>query len=241
MHFPFEEICLEPGNFADSLKGLRIVHLCDLHISKKTDPSYLRQLIIKINELHPDLVVFTGDIIKNFAFKLRMQLSALKGLHAPAYYVSGNHDYFFGLKALKRELALSHISCLDNACAHLIINDTPLQVLGFSNKATLSKKEKRPIKSLLHSLDEAVSTILLAHQPKDIGYANDVRIDIMLSAHTHNADAYVFSKILKKYQPYYKGLYIKGKTLLYVSSGLSTSPFQLKRHTQAQIPVYTIT
>ncbi|PHR55608.1 MAG: hypothetical protein COA44_10190 [Arcobacter sp.] len=241
MHFPFKEVSLEPGNFADSLKGLRIVHLCDLHISKKTDPTYLHQLIIKINELHPDLVLFTGDIIKSFAFKLRVQLSALKGLHAPAYYVSGNHDFFFGLKALKRELALSHITCLDNACAHLIINETPLQVLGLSNKSALSKKDKRPIKALFSSLDEEISTILMAHQPNDINLIKNYRIDILLSAHTHNADAYPFAKFLKKYRPYYKGLYIKEKTLLYVSSGLNASPFQLKRNTQAEIPVYTIT
>ena len=240
MTFPFNEVALSPGNFADELKGLRIVQLCDLHISKKTDPSYLHQLIIKINECKPDLVVFTGDIIKHFAFRLRVQLSALKGLDAPAFYVSGNHDYFFGLKALKRELSLCHITCLDNACAHLIINNVPLQILGLSNKRHTSKKDKRPLKALFNTLNEEISTILLAHQPTDIHLTKDYRIDIQLSAHTHNADAYPFHALLKKYQPYYKGLYTQGKTLLYVSTGLSTSPFQLKRHAQAEIPIFTI-
>jgi len=240
MHFPFNEISLLPGNFADELKGLRIIQLCDLHISKKTDPSYLHQLIIKINEREPDLVVFTGDLIKSFAFKLRVQLSALKGLDAPAYYVSGNHDYFFGLNALKRELALVSIFCLDNKCAHIIINNIPLQIVGLADRFSKIKAHKRPIKELFSSLNEEVSTILLAHQPKDIEFVHPYRIDIMLSAHTHNADAYPFHALLKKYQPYYKGLYTRGKTLLYVSSGLNTSPFQLKRHTIPEIPVFTI-
>lgn len=240
MHFPFSEISLSPGNFADSLKGLRIIQLCDLHISKKTDPAYLHQLILKINEKNPDLVLFTGDIIKTFAFKLRVQLSALKGLHAPAYYVSGNHDFFFGLRTLRRELSLSNIACLDNACAHLIINNTPLQVLGLSNRSFRTKKERRPVKELFSSLDEGTSTILIAHQPNDIEFSKAYRIDIQLSAHTHNADAYPFHALLKKYQPYYKGLYTKGRTLLYVSSGLSTSAFQLKRHSLREIPVFTI-
>jgi predicted MPP superfamily phosphohydrolase len=240
MHFPFIEVALSPGNFADTLKGLRVIQLCDLHISKKTDPAYLHQLISKVNEKSPDIVVFTGDIIKDFAFKLRIQLAALKGLHAPAFYVSGNHDFFFGLRTLRRELALSSISCIDNACAHLIINDTPLQIAGLSNRSVRNKKEKRPVKELFSSLDEAISTILLAHQPNDIEFCKDYRIDIQFSAHTHNADAYPFHALLKKYQPYYKGLYTKGRTLLYVSSGLNTSPFQLKRHTLAEIPVFTI-
>ena len=240
MHFPFIDISLSPGNFADAFKGLRIIQLCDLHISKKTDPAYLHQLISKVNEKNPDMVVFTGDIIKDFAFKLRVQLGALKGLHAPAYYVSGNHDFFFGLRTLRRELALSNIACIDNACVHLIINDTPLQIVGLSNRPIRNKKNKRPTKELFSTLDEGVSTILLAHQPNDIEFSKDYRIDIQLSAHTHNADAYPFHALLKKYQPYYKGLYTKGRTLLYVSSGLNTSPFQLKRHSLAEIPVFTI-
>jgi len=241
MHFPFNEISLSLGNFSDSLKGLRIIQLCDLHICEKTEPEYLHQLIIKINEHNPDLVLFTGDIIKNFAYKLRLQLSALKGIHAPAYYVSGNHDLFFGRNRLKRELAISNITCIDNACVHLIINNTPLQILGFAQNFSLLKKEKRPIKMLLSSLNEDISTILLSHQPKDLELVQGFRVDLQLSAPTHNADAYVFHNFLKKHQPYYKGAYIKGKTLLYVSTGLNVSPFQLKRKSSAEIPVITIT
>jgi len=241
MNFPFKEITLTPGNFADELKGLRIVQLSDLLISKKTTLAYLHQLVIKINELHPDLIFFTGDIIQNFASTLRAQLSTFKALDAPAYYVSGNHDFFYGLKTLKRELTCSNVSCIDNACVHLILNNTPLQILGLADRFSKIKAHNRPIKELFSALDENVSTILLAHQPKDIEFIKEHRIDIVLSAHTHNADAYPFHALLKKYQPYYKGLYIKGKTLLYVSSGIHSSYFQLKRKSLAEIPVFTIT
>lgn len=240
MQFPFKEIELSPGNFSDSLKGLRIVQLSDLLIGKKTDPRYLHQLVIKINELRPDLVLFTGDIIQNFAFKLRLQLSVFKELEASAYYVSGNHDFFYGLNTLKRELVACDIACIDNRCVHLIINNTPLQILGLADRFSKIKAHKRPIKELFSSLKEEVSTILIAHQPKDVQFVQGYRIDIMLSGHTHNADAYPFHALLKKYQPYYKGLYIKGKTLLYVTSGLQSSAFQLKRKSLAEIPVFTI-
>jgi len=240
MHFAFNEVTLYPGNFADELKGLRIVQLCDLHITAKTELSYLHQLIIKVNEQKPDLVFFTGDLINGFAFKLRRHIDALKGLDAPAYFVSGNHDTFFGLRTLKRELALINIACVDNACAHLIFNNIPLQIVGLSDISLKLSKDKRPIKTLLSSLDESISTILLSHQPKDLELIGNYRIDIQLSAPTHNADAYAFHALLKKYQPYYKGLYTKGKTLLYVSSGLKSSPFQLKRKSQSEIAVLTI-
>ncbi len=240
MHFPFKHISLTPGNFSDALKGLRIAQLSELHICTKTDPNYLHQLITKLNEQEVDLVVFTGDIIKSFASKLRTQLHALKGLEAPAYYVSGNHDTFFGLEILKKELAHCHIYCIDNKCVHLIFNNTPLQVLGLADRFSIIKSDKRPVKDLFLNLDENISTILLAHQPKDVELIGQYRVDVQLSSHTHNADAYPFDKVLKKYQPYYKGLYIKGKTLLYVTSGLSSSLFQLKRKSIAEIPIFTI-
>ncbi len=240
MQFPFNPISLYPGNFADELKGLRIAQLSELHISTKSDPNYLHQLVVKLNEQELDLVLFTGDLIKSFASKLRTQLHALKGLDAPAYYVNGNHDRFFGLKILQKELAHCGISCIDNKCVHLIFNNTPLQILGLSDNFSNLKTDKRPIKELFSSLNENISTILLSHQPKDVELIGNHRVDIQLSSHTHNADAYPFDKLLKRYQPYYKGLYVKGKTLLYVTSGLSSSPFQLKRNSAAEIPIFTI-
>ena len=49
---------LDPG-----LEGLRIVQLSDLHYSPLVWQRYLIQFIRWVNELEPDLVVITGDII----------------------------------------------------------------------------------------------------------------------------------------------------------------------------------
>ena len=240
MQFPFNPITLTPGNFADELKGLRFIQIADLLITTKTDPHYLHQLVLQINEHNVDLVFFTGDLIGTFCTRIKQQLHTLKNIDARSFFVSGNHDRFFGQKRLQQELFKVGITALDNACAHLIINNTPIQLVGLSERYGHFKSQHRPISELFSKLDETISTILISHQPKDVDEIKHHRIDIQLSAIPHNADAYPFHALLKKYQPYYNGLYVKGKTLLYVSRGLNKSIFKFKRHTEAEIPLFTI-
>jgi len=47
----------------ESYKGLKIVHLSDIHYGKTINKKKLNKIIDKINLIKPDLVVFTGDLI----------------------------------------------------------------------------------------------------------------------------------------------------------------------------------
>lgn len=239
-HFPFHEIPLYPGNFADALKGLRIVQLSDLHLKKSIDIAYLERLVKKINALNPDLVVFTGDILQTFAYRLRKHFHAFSALEAPAYYVTGNHDLVYGPKSLERELFKCNIFCLDNRISMLNINDTPLQLVGLADRYSFARGIKRPIEELFSRLDENVSTILLAHQPKDIEHIGKHRIDIQLSGHTHAGQVYPFNKLVKRLQPYFSGHYIHGKTILYVSRGLGYWGPSIRYKAPSEIPVFTL-
>ncbi len=239
-NFPFEEISLQPGNFADELKGLRIVQLSDLHLKRSLDIGYLETLVKKINALHPDLIVFTGDLIQTFAFRLRRHFHAFKALEAPAYYVTGNHDIVYGPTSLKKELRHNGIICLDNSIAILYINNTPLQLVGLSDRYSFARGIKRPIDELFSRLDENISTILLAHQPKDIEHIGHYRIDIQLSGHTHAGKVYPLTKLVKRFKPYFSGLYVLGKTLLYVSKGVGYRGVSSNDKLPGQIPVITL-
>jgi predicted MPP superfamily phosphohydrolase len=88
---------------------IRVVHLSDLHGS-----SYGRKnknLILRIKELSPDIIICTGDIVDsieedlNYAVNLAKELAAI----APTYYVYGNNEveeiygFPFTEKALDKE------------------------------------------------------------------------------------------------------------------------------------------
>lgn len=201
---------------------------------------YLHTLVETVNELNPDLVVFTGDIIQTSAVGLHPHLNVFKGIKAPAYYVTGNHDIFYGPKALKNILEENGVICLDNDFVTLTLQGAPLQLVGLSDRYSFARGIKRPIKELFSRLDPQVSTILLAHQPKDIKHIRNTRIDIQLSGHTHGGQVYPFHFFVRLIQPYFEGLYRHKDTLLYVSRGLGYWGPQIRYKAPSEIPVFTI-
>ena len=239
-YFPFKEVSLEPTSFSTSPTGLRIVQLSDLHLTKNVELSYIKTLIKKINIKNPDLVVITGDILQTKASNLQNHFKSFKALNAPTYYVTGNHDIFYGSKVLKDLLSDNGIICLDNDIVKLNIKGSILQLVGISDRYSFARGIKRDISKLFLKLDPNIFTILLAHQPKDIEYIKNNRIDIQLSGHTHGGQVYPFSIIVKYFQSYFLGLYIHNKTLLYVTSGLGYWGVKLRYKVSSEIPVFTI-
>lgn len=77
------------------LAGLKIVQISDIHYSPVVWRQYLEQYFEFINELTPDLVVITGDLITGGYFYAKRVAQVLMKLKAPLGVVCtfGNHDY----------------------------------------------------------------------------------------------------------------------------------------------------
>lgn len=238
--FPFEDIAIKSSSFSPALNGLKIIQLSDLHLTKKVEIVYLKTLVDKINTIAPDIVVFTGDIIQTSPITLKEHLKIFADIKAPSYYVTGNHDIVYGPKPLKEILQSNKIMCLDNEVIKLSVKGGELQLVGLSDRYSFARGIKRPVKELFCKLDKNISTILLAHQPKDIGHVKDNRIDIQLSGHTHGGQVYPFNILVKYIQPYFSGLYTHNKTLLYVSRGLGYWGVNVRYKVPSEIPIITI-
>src|SRR5947207_15608566 len=78
-----------------ALAGLKIVQMSDLHYSPVVWQRYLIQYMKWVNELEPDLVVITGDLITGgyrFAHRVATILSHLRAKHG-VICTFGNPDY----------------------------------------------------------------------------------------------------------------------------------------------------
>lgn len=76
--------------------SLRVVQLSDLHYSHDFSDSFLNKILKRTNELNPDMIVLTGDLLTLGRLENRKKLSHfLKTLKAPLgiFMVLGNHDY----------------------------------------------------------------------------------------------------------------------------------------------------
>ena len=89
-------LTLNINGLPPSLKGLKLVHLSDLHFHPRMPAAFLKRLQDKVKALKPDLIVFTGDFICHSKLLDKDILRKfLNGFSAPfgCYAVLGNHDY----------------------------------------------------------------------------------------------------------------------------------------------------
>jgi len=79
------------------LRGMKIVQLSDMHLGSFLDNSFeeVKGAIAKVNELEPDYIFFTGDMVNNFAYETDAWIEIIGGLKAKKgkYSILGNHDY----------------------------------------------------------------------------------------------------------------------------------------------------
>jgi predicted MPP superfamily phosphohydrolase len=94
--FRIKEITIKTTDLPESFDGYRIVHISDIHArSFNGREKHLQRAMDKINELKPDMVAFTGDLITMTPDELESHAHALGSMKARdgIFSVLGNHDY----------------------------------------------------------------------------------------------------------------------------------------------------
>jgi predicted MPP superfamily phosphohydrolase len=82
-------------NLPASFKGIKIVHLSDIHSGSFTDKEAVKRGVEKAMKEKPDLILFTGDLVNNVADEMDDYMDVFRELKAPlgVYSTLGNHDY----------------------------------------------------------------------------------------------------------------------------------------------------
>ena len=203
---------------SSNLTNLKILHLSDLHINKKTKIQTIKELVNICNNSIANIVVITGDIIDcNMKF-IYEKVDTLNSINKKTFYISGNHDLFYGLDKLK--LCLNKIECLDNKTTFIEFNNKQIAIAGLSDRFSKFFKEKREEKKVVEFLKKYEDSIFLAHQPKDYKFALSANAKLFLCGHTHGGQIFPFHYIVKVFQPFLDGLHYLKNTAIYVNRGL---------------------
>src|SRR5438128_8648180 len=76
---------------ASETRCCRFVHFSDFHY--RGEAKYAAEVVGTINDLRPDFVCFTGDLVEDKIF-LNEALSFIRQIKSPVYGIPGNHDYW---------------------------------------------------------------------------------------------------------------------------------------------------
>ncbi len=201
--------------------GFTIVQLTDVHVGRTVKRDFIEKIVAKTNAMHPNLVVITGDLYDLAPNEIEDDLKPLKKLQAPAYFVTGNHEYFHGIDPILESVSSLGITPLNNKAIRFGDNKNYFNLVGLSDIFGMRAGKLPPdADAAYQEVDQSKPTIVLSHQPRSIYLVKDKRCDLMLSGHTHGGQIFPFSLLVKLAQPFIAGLheFAKGKQI-FVSRG----------------------
>ncbi len=221
------------------LDHLKILHLSDIHINKKTSKKSLQELVILCNSCKADFVVITGDIIDCHTKYITDKLQILNTIEKKVFYISGNHDLFYGFESLKP--LLKDFILLDNETYFFQYNNSKIALAGLSDRFSKFFKIKREESKVINFLKEHKNSIFLAHQPKDYKFALQANAKLFLCGHTHGGQIYPFHYFVRLFQPFLAGLFYIKNTAIYVNKGLGYWGINFRYKAKSEITLLKLT
>jgi predicted MPP superfamily phosphohydrolase len=204
-------------------RSLRVVQISDLHVGPTIRRSYVEKLVSAVNDLAPDLIVITGDLVDGFVSQLADQIEPLRGLRAPhgVLFVTGNHEYFYRADEWLDALRSMGITVLSNSHTILDHGGASILIAGLEDPVASSSTNLRELalREAIVGAPESSLRILLAHRPNDVIAASANGFDLQLSGHVHAGQFFPFTWLTRWIETYSDGLYSVGKTWLYVNRG----------------------
>lgn len=211
-------------NISINIKGLdgkfKIVQLSDVHINSFTKKDEIKNIISKVNDLEPDVVVITGDLAdSDLTFNYKdYGLDAIQSKYG-IFVISGNHEYYRGIEKFENFIANSGFTLLDNKNA--LVNDS-VYFAGISDYRESKRFDQNvyDFKKAFENVDFSKPVIFLSHQPEAFKEASKYPFALQLSGHTHAGQIPPFDIIEKIMFKHFYGLYDEGGSrYVYVTSG----------------------
>lgn len=201
--------------------GFRIVQLTDIHVGPTIGSERINEIIKKTEQLSPDLVTITGDLVDGSVEDLGPIVAPLQTLSAThgSIFVTGNHEFYSGAEPWMEFVDQLGIKVLRNERVTIEIDGAHLDIAGVHDWDAAPFGHAPNLDAALDGLPEGRQVVLLAHQPRQIHEAAERGVALQLSGHTHGGQIHPFSYLVRFQQPFVRGLHKVKDTLLYISPG----------------------
>ena len=229
-----KDYVIKTNKIDNSMHGLKILQFSDIHYGSSVNDKMILQLVNKINDAKPDIVIFTGDLIderhklkdeeKKYLIKNLSKIEADLG----KYYITGEEDF----KDATSILDLADFINLDSKNQQVYLNSKiPIELIGKQiDESYFNDNDKTPYFKLL-----------ILHNPDDIKKYKKYNIDIAIAGHTHNGginipklkDILISSDYKKTYQKV-------NKIKFYINPGIGTSNINVRLFNHPTIYLYRL-
>ena len=189
-------------NLPENFKGYKIVQISDVHSGSFFNPQKLQKAIDLINEQDADVVLFTGDMVNNYADEFKPFIPLFKSIKAKdgKFSILGNHDYGdYGawnsreekaqnIPTLKNYQAEAGFKLLRNENIALEKNGEKIYLLGVENWGIKPFPQYGDLDKALKGVPEDAIKVLMSHDPThfdEVVKKHKTNVHLTLSGHTH--------------------------------------------------------
>ena len=256
------KVKLKIKNLPESFKGYKIVQISDVHAGSFFHPDKLQQAINLINEQHADLVLFTGDMVNNYADEFKPFIPLFKSIKAKdgKFSILGNHDYGdYGawdsaaekaqnIPNLEKHEAAAGFRLLKNENVAIERNGDKIYILGVENWGIPPFPQYGDLDKALQDVPENAVKILMSHDPSHFDEEvknNPINIQLTLSGHTHGMQFGLdlknirWSPVQFKYKKW-ADLYESNGKYLYVNRGFGVIAYPGRVGVKPEITVFEL-
>ncbi len=245
-----KEYRVESEILTSNFSGLKIVHFSDLLYKSTVDKDDVKNLVKRINELKPDIVVFTGDLINKNAKITNEDIEFLEtelesiSVKIGKYAIYGDEDY--SVESYKTIMEKGKFKILNNSYDEIFYkNNDSMFIVGLPS--SLKEEVKLEEAFAFYKEDEKRKFIIvLVHDGKTIKFLDEstYEVDLVLGGHSLNGSVVI---------PYYGGVFIddgsykyyqehysKGITDIYISSGIGTNKYPYRIFNKPSFNLYRL-
>lgn len=241
-NYQVKKVSLAFSTLPNAFKGLKIVHISDIHSGSFQDKAAVQHGVNMILQQKADLILFTGDLVNDRAEEMTEYIDVFNKVSAPMGVFSslGNHDYGDYVSWPTPELKRENLESLKQVHAklgwRLLMNEHVLlekdneqiAILGIENWGAKGRFPKYgKMKEAYPGTEKIPFKILLSHDPSHwdaevkTSYSD---IDLMLAGHTHGMqfgleNPYFKWSPVKWMYKQWAGLYEEGNQKLYINRG----------------------
>jgi predicted MPP superfamily phosphohydrolase len=240
--YQIKQVHLSINKLPTPFEGLKVVQFSDIHFGFYYGVKQFRRVATLINELKPDMLFFTGDLVHQEWPDLPSAIPLLKQLRAPRggkWAVLGNHD-FMPKEQVIQALRDSQFTVLRNSCGFITRGAERLYIAGLKDVLY----ENPNLEEAMQQLSDQDCVLLLAHEPDIADLSSRYGFAAQFSGHSHGGQvrlpiygSVVTSELAKKYVD---GLYEIGenKMPLYVNRGIGTTQVPIRLFCRPEITVF---
>ncbi len=241
-NYQVKKVKLKFDNLPIAFKGLKIVHISDIHSGSFQDKKAVEKGVATILKQNADLILFTGDLVNDRHDEMLEYIDLFSTLKAPmgVYSTLGNHDYgdyvSWESDEAKKE-NLNKLKAIHGQMGwklmmneHVVFNKEGAEIalLGIENWGAKGRFPKYGSMANAHKGTEKYPfKILMSHDPSHWDAEVKVKypdVDLMLAGHTHGMQFgienpyFKWSPVQWMYHQW-AGLYEDKKQKLYINRG----------------------